>query len=122
MSPKSRPPKAAKGKKGKKGKVTSTTVVVEENNGPPFGIVVLIAVVMSIPSITHFVDGTMAFDATVLRFLAALAVSWILVHLVYAVAHSFQSEETTVTKTTTIDDPFASDPTAPYRTTTPDIR
>lgn len=123
MSPKSRPPKSAK--KGKKGKHSATTVVVEEEaGGPPFGIVVLFAVVMTIPSFLRFAQSTMKFDETILRFLAALAVSWILVHLVYAVAMSFSGGEKTetTTTTTTLDGGYVPpvDPNAHYRTTVPD--
>ncbi|WP_226346405.1 hypothetical protein [Agilicoccus flavus] len=93
MSPKSRPPKGKKGKKGAKGTAGSTTeTVVEETGGVPFGIVVLGAFVMSLPAIMGFVEGTMPFDETCLRFLAALAVAWLLSHLVYAVAASFLKE------------------------------
>ncbi len=121
MSRKSRPPKTkGKGRKGKKGTVTTeTSTVVEEAYGPPFGIVVLVAIVLSIPTLLQFVDGTMAFDSTVIRFLAALAVSWILIHLVYTVASSF-SKETTTTKTTTMEQPgYLNDPNAQYRLSTP---
>ncbi len=90
MSRKSRPPKA-KGRKGKKAKAAAARAAVD-SYGPPFGLIVLIAVVLSIPSLTQFVDGSMAFDSTVLRFMAALAVSWLLINLVYAVAHSFRKE------------------------------
>lgn len=120
MSPKSRPPKA-KGKKGKKGDAAAATqTIVEEASGPPFGIIVLFAVVLSMAPLMQFVEGTMAFDGAVLRFLAALAVSWILTNLVYAVAHSFGGTETETT-TSLSDAPlggaYVPDPDAHYRTT-----
>ena len=96
MSAKSRRPKATKARKGTKGRKggSERSILVEsEFAGPPFGIIVLIATVLSMPTLMHFVDGTVAFDTTVLRFLAALTCSWILVHLVYAVAHSFPRQE-----------------------------
>lgn len=116
MSPKSRPPKT-KGRKGKKGRQQSeNTIVIEEPpTGPPFGLVVLIALVLSIPSLMSFVDGTMQFDSAALRFLAALAVSWLLVNLVYGVAKSFEKEETTTTTTITETMPYGQDPNAAYR-------
>ena len=124
MSPKSRPPKASKSKKGRKGKkgreeLSETTIVIEEPApGPPFGMIVLVAVVLSIPPIMQFIDGTMAFDSTALRFLAALAVSWLLINLVYAVAKSFQNEQETTTTTTTTTESmpsYGSDPNTQYR-------
>ncbi len=117
MSPKSRPPKT-KGRKGKKGRTqeSENTIVIEEPpTGPPFGLVVLIALVMSIPSLMSFVDGSMQFDSAALRFLAALAVSWLLVNLVYGVAKSFDKEETTTTTTITETMPYGQDPNAAYR-------
>lgn len=117
MSPKSRPPKT-KGRKGKKGRTQEpeNTIVIEEPpTGPPFGLVVLIALVMSIPSLMSFVDGSMQFDSAALRFLAALAVSWLLVNLVYGVAKSFDKEETTTTTTITETMPYGQDPNAAYR-------
>ena len=122
MSRKSRPPKTkGKGRKGKKGAVTTeSSTVVEEAYGPPFGIVVLVAIVLSIPALLQFVDGTMAFDSAAIRFLAALAVSWILIHLVYTVASSF-SKETTTTTTTTMDSSpgYLNDPNAQFRLSSP---
>ena len=122
MSRKSRPPKTkGKGRKGKKGAVTTeTSTVVEEAYGPPFGVVVLVAIILSIPALLQFVDGTMAFDSTVIRFLLALAVSWILIHLVYTVASSFTKETTTTTTTTAVDAPdYLNDPNAQFRLSTP---
>lgn len=129
MSPKSRPPETA-GKKGKKrkkgakgGSVAAHAVVVEETaSGPPFGIIVLFAVVLSMAPLMQFVEGTMPFDAAVLRFLAALAVSWILTNLVYAVATSFGATETTQPPETPVtgvafDGAYVPDPDAHYRTT-----
>lgn len=123
MSRKSRPPKT-KGRKGKKGTegtaTTQSSTVVEEAYGPPFGIVVLVAIVLSIPALLQFVDGTMAFDSAAIRFLAALAVSWILIHLVYTVASSF-SQQTTTTKTTSMDSApgYLNDPNAQFRLSSP---
>ncbi|GAB95884.1 hypothetical protein BJY21_000968 [Kineosphaera limosa] len=120
MSPKSRPPKAKKkGRKGRKGadEVAETTIVIEEPpTGPPFGMIVLLAVVVCLPSLMAFVDGTMAFDAAALRFLAALTVSWLLVNLVYAVAKSFAKPAEEETSTTTVESmSYANDPNAAYR-------
>ena len=108
--PKSRPPKGKKGNKGRAGgshaaNALGTEVVVEEHGGVPFGIVVLGAFVISLPATMAFVSGTMPFDVACLRFLAALAVTWLLCHLVYAVGSSFLREgaekvtETTTTQT-----------------------
>ncbi len=117
MSPKSRPPKTkgGKGKKGRKGSSEHTITIEEPPTGPPFGLVVLVALVLSIPPIMQFVDGTMQFDSAALRFLAALAVSWLLINLVYAVAKSFDREETTTTTTTTESLTYGQDPNAAYR-------
>lgn len=119
MSPKSRQPKSKKkGRRGrKKEELSETTIVIEEPPvGPPFGLIVLCALVVSIPSLMAFVDGAMAFDATALRFLAALAVCWLLVNLVYAVAKSFVKEETqeSTTRTTVENLPY-DDPNAAFR-------
>lgn len=121
MSRKSRPPKTkGKGRKGKKAAVTETTAVVEEAYGPPFGVVVLVAIILSIPALLQFVDGTMAFDSTAIRFLLALAVSWILIHLVYSVASSFTKETTTTTTTSSVDTPdYLNDPNAQFRLSSP---
>lgn len=110
MSPKSAQPddngtgkKGKKGKKGRRGKKNTdvTTVIIEEKpDVPPFGISVLFATVLSIPSIINYTDGSMAFDAMILRYLLALVVSWALVNLVYGVAKSFRQPETTVEATT----------------------
>lgn len=103
MSRKSRPPKAgkkgAKGKKGTKGSARNQVVeeVIIEEVGPPFGLVVLIALVLSIPSLMPFMDGDMSFQNTVIRFLGALAVSWLLVQLVYSVISTFHADEATAT-------------------------
>lgn len=94
MSRKSRPPesgKKSKGKKGRKGKKESSVVVEEiiEEGGLPFGLVVLIALMMSLPSLMAFFDGTLDFRPTIVRLLAALLVSWLLVALVHSVFQSF---------------------------------
>lgn len=92
--------KGKKGRKGKKGKENVTTVIIEEKPDlPPFGISVLFAALMAFPAILQYVDGAMAFDAMILRCLAALVVAWGLVNLVYGVAKSFRREETTVEAT-----------------------
>lgn len=119
MSRKSRPDKPAKGGKGKKGKknaVASSRVVEEivEPSGPPFGMIVLIAVVLSIPSLMRFMDGDMEFRATMVRFLGGLAVSWVLCQLVYSVIASFKTETTTqVEHQTHQENPYP--PAGPYR-------
>lgn len=105
MSPKSRPPERGKGgkkgRKGKKGRQASDASEVRyqeivEERGVPFGLVVLIAVVMTLPSLTGFFDGTMEFRPVIVRLLAALLVAWLLCQLVYSVIKSFGKEETTV--------------------------
>ncbi len=111
MSRKSQQPDSEekkKGKKGRKGKKDAregvTTIVIEETPDlPPFGISVLVATVLSIPSILHYVDGNMAFDAMILRYLAALVVSWALVNLVYGVAKSFRPQPEETVEATQID-------------------
>ncbi|MDO5628646.1 MAG: hypothetical protein Q4G43_10030 [Mobilicoccus sp.] len=129
MSRKSRPPKADKKKKGKKGKKSETTIVEEvivEEPGLPFGVVVLIALVMSLPSLMGFFDGALAFRPMMVRLLAALLVSWLLCYLVWSVFGLFHSpvdEEKTSTTETTYEgmrDPYGTaDPSAypdPYAT------
>lgn len=96
--------KGKKGKKGRRGKKETdvTTIIIEEKpDVPPFGISVLFATVLSIPSIIKYTDGSMAFDAMILRYLLALVVSWALVNLVYGVAKSFRQGNTV--EATTID-------------------
>ncbi|GMA41039.1 hypothetical protein [Mobilicoccus caccae] len=118
MSRKSRPPKGggARGKKGRKGKKGSSTtyeeVIVEESGGLPFGLVVLIALVMTLPTLTAFFDGSLEFRPTVVRLLAALLVSWLLCQLVYSVVKSFgaDEEETVRTTETTEDLGYGEDP------------
>lgn len=109
MSAKSRRKKdkgvGKRGARGKKGtSSTVTTVVVEEKPDlPPFGISALLGTVLAIPSVLGYVDGSMEFDAMVLRYLAALLVSWALVNLVYGVAKSFRDQNNPVVEATTID-------------------
>lgn len=110
MSAKSRrkKDKGGAGKQGARGKKgqnpTVTTVVVEEKPDlPPFGISALLGTVLAIPSVLNYVDGSMEFDAMVLRYLAALLVSWALVNLVYGVAKSFRDQNNPVVEATTID-------------------
>lgn len=121
MSRKSRPPKPGKkAKKGKKGASVDSRVVEEvvvETVGPPFGLVVLIALVLTIPSLMSFMDGDMTFQSTAMRFLGALAVSWLLVQLVYSVITSFETEETTTVVTETPPPDYSADQ---YRTSVPD--
>lgn len=90
--------KAAKGKKGKKGQpVTGQRQLVVESQpeGVPFAIVVLLAAVMSMPSVANYVAGGLAFDALMVRVMAALAVSWLLSQLVYAVFEAMRPPEVT---------------------------
>lgn len=102
-------PKGKKGKKGKKGRrgkkdANVTTIIIEEKpDVPPFGISVLFATVLSIPTIVNYTDGSMPFDAMILRYLLALVVSWALVNLVYGVAKSFRESNETTVEATTID-------------------
>lgn len=107
MSAKSRPEKGKKGKKGKGKKgdsSTVTTMVIEEKPDlPPFGISALFGTVMAIPSVLSYVDGSMEFDAMILRYLAALLIAWALVNLVYGVAKSFRQQNSPVVEATTID-------------------
>lgn len=96
MSRKSRQPDAAatgrkgkKGAKGKKGKQTGVTYTeVVEEGGLPFGVVVLVALAMSLPSLMGLIDGTLEFRPVIVRLLAALVVSWLLCQLVYSVMTS----------------------------------
>lgn len=96
MSRKSRPDKPARGGKGKKGKggAPAARVVEEvvEPAGPPFGMVVLIAVALTIPSLMRFLDGDLEFRTTIIRFLGGLVVSWVLCQLVYSVVASFKTD------------------------------
>lgn len=123
MSPKSRPPKGANGgktgRKGKKGAVSSTVeeIVVEES-GVPFGLVVLIALAMTLPTLMAFFDGSLEFRPTVVRLLAALLVSWLLCTLVHSVVRAFgETQEKTTIRTETRetgdfgygDDPYSAD-------------
>ena len=113
MSRKSRQPDAGgkgrkkKGKKGAPTEGTYTEVVVEEG-GVPFGLVVLIALVLSLPALVGFMDGTVEFRPAVVRLLGSLLVSWLMCQLVYSVVASFghKEEETTIIDT-------RADPTAP---------
>lgn len=103
-----------KGKKGAKTEGTYTEVVVEEA-GVPFGLVVLIALVLSLPSLVGFMDGTIEFRPAIMRLLGSLLVSWLMCQLVYSVVKSFGTkEETTVidTRTETTGPPggFGEDP------------
>lgn len=105
MSKKSRQPDGAdpkagkKGKKGKKGKggdvdgAKRQLVVESQPPGVPFPIVVLLAAVMALPSVTGYMNGGLAFDALMVRILAGLAVSWLLCTLVHAVVESMRPAE-----------------------------
>jgi hypothetical protein len=106
MSKKSRQPEGSgkadkKGKKAKKGKgadadAAQRRLVVESRpQGVPFPIVVLLAAVMTLPSVTNYMGGGLEFDALMVRALAALAVSWLLAGLVYAVFESMRPTEVT---------------------------
>ena len=73
--------RGTKGKKGKKsekgkGQASGRQIVVETRpHGVPFAIVVLVACVMSLPSLLRFLAGSLLFDALMMRLFAALAVS-----------------------------------------------
>ena len=95
--------KGKKGRRGKKGAEVTTIIIEEKPDVPPFGISVLFATVLSIPAIIKYTDGSMAFDAMILRYLAALVISWALVNLVYGVAKSFRVTNETTVEATTID-------------------
>ncbi|MBW3083909.1 hypothetical protein KEM60_00091 [Austwickia sp. TVS 96-490-7B] len=100
MSKKSRQPEAAaqggkggkKGRRGKKGQAEEGTraqlVVETAPEGVPFAVVVLLAMVMCLPSLSTYQAGGLAFDALMMRVFAALAVAWLLSHLVYAVVEA----------------------------------
>jgi hypothetical protein len=57
----------------------------------PFGLIVAIAVVLAAPTVMMSLDGAIPFDAAVVRFLAALAVSWLLTNLVLGVARAMMA-------------------------------
>lgn len=109
MSRKSRQPdgagqggkKSTKGTKGTRGRgddvsTAQRTLVVEtQPPGVPFPIVVLLAAVISLPSLANYTAGGLQFDALMVRVLAALAVSWLLSTLVYAVFESMRPPEVT---------------------------
>ncbi|WP_313023093.1 hypothetical protein [Mobilicoccus sp.] len=105
MSRKSRQPDAGgtgRGRKGKKGASTEAiyTEVVVEEPGVPFGLVVLIALVLSLPALVRFMDGTVDFRPAIMRVLGSLMVSWLMCQLVHSVITSFATkEETTVLDT-----------------------
>jgi|GEM_PF-1662499 len=105
MSRKSRQPDAGgrgRGRKGKKGASTEAiyTEVVVEEPGVPFGLVVLIALVLSLPALVGFMDGTVDFRPAIMRVLGSLMVSWLMCQLVHSVITSFATkEETTVLDT-----------------------
>ena len=48
---------------------------------------------MSVPSVLQYLDSALAFDAMMVRIFAALAVAWLLSHLVYAVFESMRPPE-----------------------------
>ncbi len=94
MSRKSRQPddgadtsstKRKKGKKGKSSTGEAKLVVSSKPEGVPFSVVVLMAAALSLPSVSVYLGGGLAFDALMMRVFAALAVSWLLSQLVYAV-------------------------------------
>lgn len=51
----------------------------------PFGVVVLLATALSIPTMLRMTTETMSFDAGITRLLIALAVAWLLTNLVTSV-------------------------------------
>ena len=97
-----------KGKKGAAAEGTYTEVVVEEP-GVPFGLVVLIAIVLSLPALAGFMDGTVEFRPAIVRLLGSLLVSWLMCQLVHSVVKSFGSAE----HTTVIDRRAGASPTDP---------
>ncbi|HYO17513.1 MAG TPA: hypothetical protein VES02_02445 [Dermatophilaceae bacterium] len=72
------------------------TTVESRSAGVPFGVVVLLAAVMSLPTILQMSDSTMAFEDGVTRLLVALGVAWLLTNLVYAVVDSMSEDEVAV--------------------------
>lgn len=102
---------------------TSMTTTVETSRpGVPFGVVVLLAAVMSISTILQMADETMTFDAGATRLLIALAVAWLLTNLVYAVVDGMRPDVgavdvTVETATEPVDYPadYSQAPTAPYQ-------
>lgn len=70
----------------------ATATVETTRPGLPFGIVVLFAAVMSIPTILQMADETMSFDAGIVRLLVALAVAWLLSYLVHAVIDAMRPD------------------------------
>lgn len=93
---------AGEGKRGRKGKrgakgapeTAGRQLVVEtQPEGVPFAVVVLFAALMSVPSVLQYLDSALAFDAMMVRIFAALAVAWLLSHLVYAVFESMRPPE-----------------------------
>ncbi|MCA0437373.1 MAG: hypothetical protein M9891_00245 [Austwickia sp.] len=106
MSKKSRQPDAAKagkkgkGKKGKGAKGSPTagqrSLVVESRPpGVPFPVVVLLTAVISLPTVANYLAGGLRFDAMIIRVMAALAVSWLLSSLVFAVVESMRPTQVT---------------------------
>lgn len=100
MSKKSPPPDGGKKKKGKKGKKGADSVELEpgqilvvHQEGVPFLIVVLVAAVLSAPTLLQYVVGSMAFEGVMVRVFAALAVSWLLTHLVYGVVEAIRPKD-----------------------------
>lgn len=93
MSKKSQPRDAApRGKKKGKGKrgadpggPQGNGVTPTRPTGVPFAVVVFLAGALAMPSINNHLAGGLAFDALMLRVFAALAVAWLLSHLVYGV-------------------------------------
>ncbi len=67
------------------GAPVATATVETTRQGVPFGVVVLFAAVMSVPTILQMAEETLSFDAGITRLLVALAVAWLLSNLVYAV-------------------------------------
>ncbi|GAB77776.1 hypothetical protein SAMN05421595_0278 [Austwickia chelonae] len=104
MSRKSRRPepegaaggKKKRGRRGRKGEpeVARAHLVVDPGpQGVPFAVVVVVAALMSLPTVSMYMSGGLRFDAMMVRVLAALAVSWLLSNLVYAVFDSMRPKE-----------------------------
>ncbi|WP_116115039.1 hypothetical protein [Austwickia chelonae] len=104
MSRKSRQPdpkgsadgKKKRGRRGRKDEdqVARAQLVVDPGpQGVPFAVVVVVAALMSLPTVSMYMSGGVRFDAMMVRILAALAVSWLLSNLVYAVFESMRPKE-----------------------------
>lgn len=64
------------------------------SRGVPFPAVVLLAAVMTLPSLVHYLSGGLEFDAFMIRALAGLAVAYALFGLVYVVLETVRPDAT----------------------------